>query len=252
MADQWTAWEWHQWSMAAWDTWRTRERQSEEDMMQAWTTENQQGHQAEQPTAGEQWPLQDQTPAVQPRRERGASDGDSPASASEHASGDASRHAPSMWQMAFAFVNLGMSGAMLRSDKWWKTHRPLLVEQFMDLLLSDEKPAGIFLNEVGNLSDLLEAHERNEFEFVLREAFGAADAMTHGPPQIYWSNGETVAAFRAEVNVLELPTLEFDELSEIDTWRTVERFAVFGGPEHGSHSMLIYNQHQPSSDLRPF
>ena len=69
-----------------------------------------------------------------------------------------------MWRMAFAFANLGIPGAMVLSKNWTTKHRPQLVTQLVALLLSKENPAGILLNEVGNLTDLLKAQEREEFE----------------------------------------------------------------------------------------
>ena len=55
------------------------------------------------------------------------------------------------------------------------------------------------LCEVGNLSDLLLADDRAKFDELIQEAFEKAGATEHGAPQIFWSGGETVAAFRAEV-----------------------------------------------------
>ena len=52
-------------------------------------------------------------------------------------------------------------------------------------------------NEVGNLSELLDAHKHAEFNALSTEAFAKAGASEHGNPLIIWSNGETVAAFRA-------------------------------------------------------
>ena len=54
-------------------------------------------------------------------------------------------------------------------------------------------------NEVGNLSELLDAHQRDEFNALLTEAFAKAGASEHGNPLIIWINGETVADARAEI-----------------------------------------------------
>ena len=42
------------------------------------------------------------------------------------------------------------------------------------------------------------------------------------------------------------------QMSRVDSWRTVGRFKVIGATEHGEHTLLIYNLHQPSSELLPF
>ena len=68
----------------------------------------------------------------------------------------------------------------------------------------------------------------------------------------FWSDGETLAAFRREVQVHPLATLKFDAQSRVDTWRRVERFEVIDATEHGPCSLLVFNQHQPSSNQRPF
>ena len=172
------------------------------------------------------------------KRDRGASSGATPGSASEHAI--------STWRMAFAFANVGIAGAMVKSSRWEKKHRPRLLTQLVALLWSTENPAGILLNEIGNLSDLVQGQEREKINDVLKEAFRTAGASKHGHPKIFWSDGETLGAFRAEVSVRPLSTLGFDAQSKIDPWRKVERFIVTGATEHGRHSMLIYNNHQPS------
>ena len=124
------------------------------------------------------------------KRDRGASGGATPGSASEHAI--------STWRMAFAFANVGISGTMVKSHNWAETHRLKLLTQLVALLQSKEEPAGIFLNEIGNLSDLVEGQEREKINGVLKDAFNIAG---HGNPQIFWSDGETLEAFRAEVSV---------------------------------------------------
>ena len=49
-----------------------------------------------------------------------------------------------------------------------------------------------------------------------------------------------------------LPTLTFPPNSGVDTWRKVERFVLSESDKPDAPSMLIYNQHQPVSDLRLF
>ena len=91
---------------------------------------------------------------------------------------------------------------------------------------------------------------KKRLEEVLRRAFEDAGAQEHGLPQFFWSAGETMAAFKAEVTVRTLDPLT--KMSRVDNWRTVDRFKVTGATENGEHTLLIYNQHQPASDLRPF
>ena len=59
-----------------------------------------------------------------------------------------------------------------------------------------------------------------------------------------------MAAFRPGVDVQQLETLK--GLTKHAMWRTVERFVLFGASEHGQCNLLVYNQHQPTSDLRKF
>ena len=101
--------------------------------------------------------------------------------------------------MALAFANIGLARSAVVGTNWTKTHRPTLLRQFVDLLRSEKRPAGLLLNEVGNLSDLLQDDERNKFSDLLIEAFHSAGASEHGRPRIFWSGGETVAALRSEV-----------------------------------------------------
>ena len=143
--------------------------------------------------------------------------------------------------MALAFANIGITGNTVSGSQRVKKHRPKLLDLFVALLQSKERPAGLLLNEVGNLNDLLQDLERQEFNDLLRQAFQTADASEHGSPQIIWSDGETVAAFRKEVEVVSLSTLRFKPSSGVDTWRVVERFKVIGATEHGPCSLLVYN-----------
>ena len=82
------------------------------------------------------------------KRDRGASGGATPGSASEHAI--------STWRMAFAFANVGICGAMVKSRRWGTSYRLRPFTQLIALLESKENPAGILLNEVGNLGDLVQ------------------------------------------------------------------------------------------------
>lgn len=90
---------------------------------------------------------------------------------------------------------------------------------------------------------------REMFEEALKDAiFRAAQADT----TIVWApdNGETLAAFLPYANCVVLPRMT--HMPKVDAWRTVERYLIQGAAEHGSHILLVYNRHQPSSTLRPF
>ena len=123
------------------------------------------------------------------------------------------------------------------------------LDLFTDLL--KEGVLGLLLNEVGNMSDLVTVEGGQErLEEVLVAAFEKAGATEHGLPQFLWSKGETMAAFRSEVQVLQLEPLT--RMKRVDPRRAVERFEVIGATEHGPCSLLIYNTHQPQSTNRPF
>ena len=102
---------------------------------------------------------------------------------------------------ALAFANIGLAGSAVLGAHWNGKHRPVLLRQFTSLLQTEPRPAGLLLCEVGNLSELLSVKQRREFNTVLDEAFVAAGAAEHGNPQILWSKGGTVAAFRSDVRV---------------------------------------------------
>ena len=91
---------------------------------------------------------------------------------------------------------------------------------------------------------------KERLELVLEEAFEKAGAIEHGSPQFFWSDGETMAAFRRELKVRYLTPLT--KMPRVKDWRVVERFEVISAVEHGPISMLIYNNHQPKSENRPF
>ena len=156
--------------------------------------------------------------------------------------GVSEHNAKNKWTGAFAFSNVGLPGSAFQGNNWQKKHAGNLQEIFSDLLMTNQKPQGILLCEVGNLSDPITPEGRERLEEVLGFAFKENGAAEHGPPQFFWSNGETMAAFMEPLT----------KMCRVDSWRTVERFKVIGATEHGEHTLLIYNQHQPKSDLRPF
>ena len=60
----------------------------------------------------------------------------------------------------------------------------------------------------------------------------------------------SLLAFRPETVVDCLGQLV--QMHRVDSEKTIERFAVHGATEHGPRKLLVYNQHQPSSEERPF
>ena len=60
---------------------------------------------------------------------------------------------------------------------------------------------GFLLNEVGNLDFLITPEGKRRLEDVLVSAFEEIGATEHGLPQFFWSDGETMAAFKADVEV---------------------------------------------------
>ena len=83
----------------------------------------------------------------------------------------------------------------------WKRHRRRLLRLFTELMSSEQKPLGLLLCEVGNMEDLMDEDGRTRLEEVIVEAFQNAGATEHGEPQFFWSQGETMAAFKAEAEI---------------------------------------------------
>ena len=86
------------------------------------------------------------------------------------------------------------------------------------------------------------------------EAFAAAGASEHGVPTIHWSDNETVAAFRAGVQVEYLGKRDKLMRHNDKQWRCIEQFLISSALEHEQKpiSVLVYNTHQPASRGRPF
>ena len=93
------------------------------------------------------------------------------------------------------------------------------------------------------MDDLLDAKAKTRLEDVIIDAFRDAGATEHGDPHFIWSKDETMAAFKAEVQVRALDPLA--KMPRVDAWRVVHRFVVTGATEHGPCSLLVYNNHQP-------
>jgi hypothetical protein len=157
------------------------------------------------------------------------------------------------WRGAIAFANIGLDGATVRGGKWFKKHRTKLLRQFTELLQYNwqgSRVIGLCLNEVGNLSDLLNQEDRQFFDELIQEAFQQAGATEHGPAQIIWSEGDTVSAWRQEQAVANLSPLT--NTFGVRPWRTLDRLEVMGATEHGAFSLLVYNNNQPVSEKTLF
>ena len=101
---------------------------------------------------------------------------------------------------------------------------------------------GTCLDEVGAISDLFTEATQERFEKLVLEAFDVARATE---PQIFWSGGETVAMFRAEVQIEAL--LPITKMFKVDSWRIFDRFVLTGATEHGTCYLMLFNTHQPKS-----
>ena len=176
--------------------------------------------------------------------------GGRPSGASEHVARDLGTSGP--WKGLLAFSNIGLAGKAVHGRGWPK-HRERLIRLVTELFKASSvhgggpELLGIFLNEVGNLSDLFDDTAKGKFEDMMREAFARA---TMDVPQVLWSPGEMMAALRPDVPVECLSRLS--HLPRVNSWREVERFTIHGATEHGTCKLLVYNNHQPASDDRPF
>ena len=110
------------------------------------------------------------------------------------------------------------------------------------------KLLALLLCETGNLSDAISRESRVKFCTVIQEAIFRA-ARAHA--EIVWApdNGETMAAFLAYANMR--PLAQMTNLLHLPPWRVPERFVIQGASQHGDPTLLVYNQHQPSSKQRP-
>ena len=171
----------------------------------------------------------------------------------EHFGTSSGKGRQNAWEGTLAFSNIGLPATGIRGRHWSNKHGPRLtrlVTELFEANAHDERPhqlLGILLNEVGNLSDLLDGECRDKFGDMMTNSFFSA---AENEPQICWSPGETMAAFRSDINVKCLPQLA--NINRLSAYRTVDRFAVIGATEHGPCKLLVYNQHQPDSFDRPW
>ena len=160
------------------------------------------------------------------------------------------------WEGALAFANLGLPGTAVRGSRW-PEHKTWLQSFVADVVsevqrdVFDRKLLALLLCEVGNLSDRIVGESRKKFCAVIMDAIFKA---AHAHATIVWApeDGETMAAFLPYANMTELPRMTHEHMPRVSNYRVVDRFIIQGAPEHGSPTLLVYNQHQPASKERPF
>ena len=121
---------------------------------------------------------------------------------SEHPGTSSGRIRQDAWEGCLAFSNIGLAGDAVRGKNWSRKHGPrvfkLVTELFKACQGRRHEVLGVLLNEVGNMSDLLDPTCKDKFEDTITEAFFTAATAE---PQIMWSPGETMAAFLPDVHV---------------------------------------------------
>ena len=140
--------------------------------------------------------------------------------------------------------------AGFNGPNWDKKQKPVLLKLFIELLSSKQPVRGLLLCKVGNLEDSLDSTGKTRLQRVVTEAFRAAGITEHGDPLFIWNGYETMATFRAEVQIHPLDPLT--KMERVDAWRVVQSFRLTVDTEHGLRSLLIYNTHQPKSTKRKF
>ena len=113
-----------------------------------------------------------------------ASSSDATGGATEHASGR-------VWEGVLAFSNIGLAGNALRGKRWPRVHEKRLSKLVSDLFSAAPERGGrvlcgTLLNEVGNLSELVDELGREKFNRALTASLRQSCSEE---PQIYWSSG---------------------------------------------------------------
>ena len=154
------------------------------------------------------------------------------------------------WRGALAFSIIGLPGNSFTGQRWTQTHRPGLLDLFINLLRYRDEARietaaavqGLLLCEAGFIDDTLDEDGKAALEHLLHQAFLEAGASEHGAPNFFWSDATTVAAFRNEVDVVELASVR--NIPNLrDKWRRYDRFQL---TENGRR-FLIMNTHQAAS-----
>ena len=109
---------------------------------------------------------------------------------SSTAVGGATEHASSgLFEGVLAFSNLGLPGKAFTGQKWPKHEGRLLVlvqDLFHQATDRGRALLGVLLNEVGNLSDLVDDRGRENMDCMLQTGFLRS---CQEEPNIYWSEG---------------------------------------------------------------
>ena len=144
---------------------------------------------------------------------------------SEHSGTSSGGVRQNAWEGTLAFSNIGLAGAAVRGKQWSNNHRPRLTRLVTELFEASaghgrhHELLGILLNEVGNMSYLLDDKCRDTFGDMMSDAFLSAAGIE---PQIMWSPGETMAAYRPDINVECLPRLtQMDRLHPLQDGRSL-------------------------------
>ena len=145
------------------------------------------------------------------------------------------------YKMRFATLNVGLGNKAIKGSKWEKDHRPKLLKVFTDLVRGKEgkKADGLFLCEVGNYYDLFSDTSVAKMNDLITEAFEKAGAIEHGPPQIFWSDNETCAAFQHQIDVTYHGKKNGLVRHKEAAWRCVEQFLIVVPPEREKKTWLL-------------
>ena len=193
--------------------------------------------------------------------------------ASEHAQamatrgGGASSKGASEHELALASTNVGLPGRAINGPNFEKNHGKKVRQVFAALLGGNTKCAGILACELGNVDNLCDEDGKEKINQCIIQAFKDAGAAEHkkkeagqpynqmvlqstgSRPQIYWYS-TCVAAFVPQLQVQVLDPIE--DMPRVDRWRCAQRFLVRMGGDNNDGWLLVYNTHQPASDLHHF
>ena len=155
------------------------------------------------------------------------------------------------WSGSIAIANPGLDGKAIMGRLWEPRHKFQLYEQLIGMLnYGDGNVCGLCLGEVGSMVHPLTQEVRERVKNLIEEAFQNSRAGVHGRCQIVWPQGEhpgeTLTAWRGDIRIEVLRQLV--PLPLLAPYRVVERLLVL----HNGDALLVYNNHQPCSDARPF
>ena len=152
--------------------------------------------------------------------------------ASEHDKEGASEH--DQWEMWFGVTNIGLKGNAINGQTFHRKHRQTLLRVFTEVLQGQagqakETCGGLFVVEVGSLSDKCSPEGQARIEETIVDVFTGAGLTGQGLPQIFW-DGTCVASFTAHIAVTELDPIV--HMPRVAPWRRAQRFIIQGASEH--------------------